>query len=410
MHLDRTLNNNLKKLIITGYKNGLLIALSEHGEIVELQYEEAGQESILGNIYVGRVEQVVKNIDATFLSFADGRMGYYSIKDNKCPYFLNPKTKQTPVQGDLLLVQVAKEAVKTKEPTLSSHISLTGRYAVLTVGNTHMSISGKIQDEEWKAACRNACRPYCTEEYGFIIRTNAYQLPMEEIIAEIAELSRQYEALKKQALYMTARSLVYQAPASHLKNLRDVYQEDLDEIITDDPEIFQEMKDYLKEQPQLQQKLSLYEDKLLSLSSLYSLTMVTERALKSHVWLKSGAYLVIEPTEALTVIDVNTGKCVTRKNAEETKLAINKESAKEIAKQLRLRNLSGIIIVDFINMDSKEAEKELLEYFSHELHKDPVKTYLAGLTNLGLAEVTRKKVKRPFREQLILKQTDSERD
>lgn len=405
--LDRILN---KKLIITGYREGLLIALSEDSEIVELQYEEAGQESILGNIYVGRIEQVVKNIDAAFISFGDGQMGYYSIKDNKSPCFLNPKKNSNPVQGDLILVQVSKEAVKTKEPTLISDISLTGRYAVLTVGNTHLSISGKILDDEWKAECRTACKPYCTEIYGFIIRTNACLVSMEDIIAEILSLRTQYENLKQRAAYMQARSLVYQAPPSYLKNLRDVYQKDLTEIVTDIPDLYGQMQAYLTDQPVLLKKLVLYKDNLISLEHLHSLNNAVERALKSRVWLKSGGYLVIEPTEALTVIDVNTGKCVTKKNAEDTKLAINKEAAREIAKQLRLRNLSGIIIVDFINMESEKAEQELLADFSSELKKDPVKTYLAGMTNLGLAEVTRKKLKKPFREQLILTQQTSERD
>ena len=400
-----------KKLIITRYQNGILIALSEAGEIVELQYEDDSTESILGNIYVGRVEQVVKNINAAFISFGKNQKGYYSIKDNKYPYYLNQKKDMTPVQGDLLLVQVEKDAVKTKDPTLTSNFNLTGRYAVLTVGNNHMSISGKIQDEAWKNECRSACKAYCTEEYGFIVRTNAYEATLEDIITEIRELSLQYEKIKNDALYRNAHSLIYQAPASCLKNLRDVYTEDLSEIITDEPVLHAQMKEYLQSSnPSMLDKLVLYEDALLPLSKLYSLATVTERALKSRVWLKSGGYLVIEPTEALTVIDVNTGKCVAKKNVEEMRLSINKEAAKEIAKQLRLRNLSGIIIVDFINMDSKEAEKELLDYFSHELKKDPVKTYLAGLTNLGLAEVTRKKIKKPFMEQLKYAMPEPERE
>lgn len=398
-----------KKLIITGYKEGLLIALSEDGEIVELQYEEEGKESILGNIYVGRVEQVVKNINAAFLSFDDGRMGYYSIQDNKSPCFFNPKKTTIPAQGDLLLVQVSKEAVKTKEPTLTSDISLTGKYAVLTVGNTHMSISGKIQDTVWKNQCRANCKEYCTETYGFIIRTNAYQVPMETIIAEISALAEQYEALKRKAGFMQARSLVYKAPATYLKNLRDVYQKDLTQIITDKPDVYSQMQEYMKEQPMMRKKLVFYDDKLISLTSLYNLSAVTERALKSRVWLKSGAYLVIEPTEALTVIDVNTGKCISKKNVEDTRLVINMEAAVEIAKQLRLRNISGIIIVDFINMESEISRQELLAAFSAELQKDPIKTYLAGLTNLGLAEVTRKKIKKPFREQFASGQP-AERD
>lgn len=376
---------------------------------MELQYEDDSMESILGNIYVGRVEQVVKNINAAFISFGKNQKGYYSIKDNKYPYYLNQKKNTNPVQGDLLLVQVEKESVKTKDPTLTSDFNLTGRYAVLTVGNNHMSISGKIQDEAWKNECRSACKAYCTEEYGFIVRTNAYEAPLEDIIIEIRELSAQYEKIKQDALYRNAHSLIFKAPSSCLKNLRDVYTEDLSEIITDEPLLYTQMKEYLQSSsPAMLDKLVLYEDSLLPLSKLYSLTTVTERALKSRVWLKSGGYLVIEPTEALTVIDVNTGKCTTKKNVEEMRLSINKEAAKEIAKQLRLRNLSGIIIVDFINMDSKEAEKELLEYFSYELKKDPVKTYLAGLTSLGLAEVTRKKVKKPFMEQLRIKPSESE--
>lgn len=406
--LDKALN---KKLIVTHYQNGILIALSENEEIVELQYEDDNSENFLGNIYVGRVEQVVKNIDAAFISFGKNQKGYYSLKDNRYPYFLNKKQNTVPLPGDLLLIQVEKDAVKTKDVTLTSNISLTGRYAVLTVGNTSMSISGKIRDNEWKERCRTLCRPYCTDTYGFIVRTNAYTVPFDDIIREIKELGIQYELLKKEALYRNAHTLIYKAPSSCLKNLRDVCSEDLTEIITDIPVLHEQMKAYLTENsPALLDRLVLYEDSLLPLFHLYSLGSVTEQAIKSRVWLKSGAYLVIEPTEALTVIDVNTGKCIAKKNVEEMRLAINKEAAKEIAKQLRLRNLSGIIIVDFINMDSSEAEKELFDYFSSELRKDPVKTFLAGMTTLGLAEVTRKKIKKPFMEQLKIKQSVRERE
>lgn len=398
MSSDRTLN---KKLIITRYANGLLTALSEAGDIVELQYEDDSAEGILGNIYVGRVEQVVSNIDAAFISFDKDRKGYYSIKDNKHPCFLSQKRDSSLVPGDLLLVQVEKEAVKTKEPTLTSDISLAGRYAVLTAGNSHMSISGKIRDEVWKESCRAACRQYCTESYGFIVRTNSYEAPLDEITAEICRLSAQYEEIMTAAQYRNAHSLIYRAPSACLKSLRDLCSEELTEILTDEPLLYEQLRDYLRDNhPSMLERLVLYEDSLLSLSRLYSLAAVTEHALRSRVWLKSGGYLVIEPTEALTVIDVNTGKCAVKKDGEATRLSINKEAAKEIAKQLRLRNLSGIIIVDFINTDSKEAQKELLDYFSLELRKDPIKTYLAGMTNLGLAEVTRKKIRKPFMEQL----------
>ena len=143
-----------KKLIITHYQTGILIALFENNEIVELQYEDEKEQSLLGNIYVGRVKQVVKNINAAFLSFGEEQTGYYSLTDNRNPYFLNKKKNNIPVQGDLILVQVSKEPIKTKDATLTSHINLTGKYAVLTVGNSQMSISSKIQDENWKVSCR----------------------------------------------------------------------------------------------------------------------------------------------------------------------------------------------------------------------------------------------------------------
>ncbi len=405
MSLDRTLNNNQKqkKLIITSYQSGILIALFENGEAVELQYEADQEENLLGNIYVGRVEKVVKNIDAAFLSFGKNRTGYYSQKDNTCPCFLNPKKNTTLAQGDLLLVQVSKEPVKSKEYTLTSAINLTGRYAVLTVGNTQMSISGKITDTAWRDACREACKHCCTQEYGFIVRTNAEKASFDTIIKEMEELADRLHSIQEKARCLRAHSLLLRAPASYLKNLRDVYDSDLTEILTDKPEIYHELKAYLCEndQTELIEKLSLYQDSMQSLFHLYSFQAVIEHALKKRVWLKSGANLVIEPTEALTVIDVNTGKYSGKKNVEETRLAINKEAAKEIAKQLRLRNISGIIIVDFINMDSSQAVTELLDYFNTQLRKDPVRTYLAGMTNLGLAEITRQKGRKPFAEQLM---------
>ena len=400
-NMPKKISENKKKLIITDYQNGLLTALSENGEIVELEYEDRGQKSLLGNIYVGRVEQVVKNICAAFISFDRDKVGYYSIRDNKNHVFLNPKKNAVPVPGDLMLVQVARDPVKTKETALTSNFSLTGRYAVLTVGNNQLSVSGKITDEAWKEQCRSSFREYCTNEYGFIIRTNAYGAAPEEIGAELACLAGKYQAIRKNALYLSAYSLVYEAPASYLKNLRDVYDEAMEAIVTDEPSVYRSLTEYWRNEPKLLEKLVWYQDPMLPLKSLYSLYSVTEHALKKKVWLKSGANLVIEPTEALTAIDVNTGKYSGKKDVEETRLAINKEAAKEIAKQLRLRNLSGIIIVDFINMDSGQAAEELMNYFSEQLRRDPVRTCLAGMTNLGLAEVTRKKGKKPLMEQLL---------
>lgn len=389
-----------KKLVITEYRTGILTALLENRDVVELQYEDRNQTGILGNIYIGRVEHIVKNINAAFVNFMPGQTGYYSLEDNKNPVFLNPKANNRVLEGDLILVQVSKENMKTKSPTLTSNFNFTGKYAVLTMGNARLSFSGKIKDEGWKQDCREALREFRNDDYGFIIRTNAYEAGIPPLTKEIQELVYLYEKIRRESIHKTALSLIYRAPASYISNIRDVYQEELEEILTDNTELLDEIKNYLSDEPKLLSLLRLYEDSMISLFDLYGLKTVTERALNSRVWMKSGAYLVIEPTEALVVIDVNTGKYVGKRDARDTRFLINLEAAKEIAKQLRLRNLSGIIIVDFINMDSPEEEKALLKAFDTYLKQDPVRTVLSGMTGLGLVELTRKKVKKPFMEQL----------
>ena len=171
------------------------------------------------------------------------------------------------------------------------------------------------------------------------------------------------------------------------------------EIVVEDVELYEEIKTFLeKHQPEDLKNLKLYQDKLLPLHKLYSLEKEIEHALNERVWLKSGAYLVIQPTEALTVIDVNTGKCVSKKKDDETMLKINLEAAREAARQIRLRNLSGIIVIDFINMDNENSMQALLEFFQRELKKDAITTTLVDVTKLQLVEVTRKKVRKPLHE------------
>ena len=175
----------------------------------------------------------------------------------------------------------------------------------------------------------------------------------------------------------------------------------MEEIVTDDPEIFRRIREYLDVcQPEDREKVRLYEDPLLPLEKLYSLEKAVSEALQKKVWLRSGGYLVIEPTEAMTVIDVNSGKYTGRKNLRDTIRKINLEAAEEIVFQLRLRNLSGIIIVDFIDMDSVQDQEELMALLTDRCRKDPIKTTVVDMTKLGLVEITRKKIRRPFREQV----------
>ena len=199
----------------------------------------------------------------------------------------------------------------------------------------------------------------------------------------------------------TCFSCIYQASPKYMSYLQNSYQEGLSEIVTDLPEVFSEMKEYCRQYPALEQiPLRLYEDKLLPLSKLYNLERQMERALAKNVWLKSGGYLVIEPTEAMTVIDVNTGKSVAKKDPRRHFLEINLEAAEEIACQLRLRNISGIIIIDFIDLDSEKDRRTVMQRLRSSVKGDSVPVQVLDMTKLNLVEVTRKKIEKTLSEQL----------
>lgn len=389
-----------RKLIITRLSEKIITAVVENEKIAELHCADEQENSAiqLGNIYVGRVKNIVANINAAFIEVAGGVECYYAIAENPTPIFTKKIGKKPLCIGDELLVQISKEAVKTKAPTVSSKINLTGKYAVLTYGDTRAGVSNKIDKSE-KERLLELAKAYTTESYGVIMRTNAKEANTEMLEDELKRLTEQYHVLTEQAKTRICFSCLQSAPKEYLTELRNIYQEGLTDIIIEDKTIYGEVRDYLsKEQPEDLEKLRLYEDKLLPLHKLYSVETTLANVLKEYVWLKSGAYLVIQPTEALTVIDVNTGKCISKKKDDETYLKINKEAAKEAARQIRLRNLSGIILVDFINMDTKETMDELMEAFERELKKDPIATTLVDITKLQLVEITRKKVRRPLHE------------
>lgn len=392
-----------RKLIITRIENKILTALYENDAIAELHCcgnDMQDNHIALGNIYVGKVKNIVHNIGAAFIEVADGVECYYAIEENPSPIFTHKIGKKSLCIGDELLVQISKEAVKTKAPTVSSKLNFTGKYAVLTYGDKRIGVSTKLEKAE-KRCLQQIAEPFTSEEYGFIIRTNAKDVDNVVLENELNHLIAEYKSLTETAKTRVCFSCLKSAPKPYLSELRNIYQEGLTDIIIEDKVIYQEVKEFLaKEQPEDLDKLRLYEDKLLPLYKLYSVETHLTNALKEYVWLKSGAYLVIQPTEALTVIDVNTGKCISKKKDDEAYLKINIEAAKEAARQIRLRNLSGIILVDFINMDNKESMVELLGIFEKELKKDSIATSLVDVTKLQLVEVTRKKVRRPLHEMM----------
>jgi len=399
------------KLVITKQQNNIVSAFFEGKDMVQVSLNTLEESSILGNIYLGKVKNIIKNINAAFVEIEDGRMCYYSMAENRYPIvtseqdYLETEAKLTEVKvktGDELLVQVTKEDVKTKAPVANSNLNFTGKYVALTYGKTTIGVSTKITDEKERHRLKNIAKKFEHKEYSFIVRTNAAYMPEEKIINEMQKLKEAYENIRKFGIHKSRFSCIYKTPPNYICDIRDGYAENVDEFITDDKELYTNIKEYLElYQSEDLAKLRLYEDPTLSLTNLYGINDKLVAALRPMVWLKSGGSLVIQPTEALSVIDVNTGKAVSgKKKVQETFLKVNREAAKEIAKQIRLRNLSGIIIIDFIDMDEKKDNDLLMEELESYFKKDPVKTTLVDMTALGLVEVTRKKVRKPLYEQV----------
>lgn len=392
----------LSKLIITNLtchgKEILFAALEEQGRISQLTFSETASGGILGNIYIGKVQNIVKNIHAAFIEIADGIMCYYSLDDKAEPVFTNSKKDSVMKIGDEVIVQVSKEGMKTKLPSVTSNLNFTGRYLVLTSQRKELGFSGKLNKEE-KKRIREFLEGSMPENAGIIVRTNARNAKKEEILEELKNLQSRYEALLKKGRSRVCFSLLEEHMPEYLQTLQNVYTQALDEIVTNDAEVFQAVQNYLNCYGEYEIPLRFYEDKLLPLSKLYSLESVLERSLQERVWLKSGGFLVIQPTEAFVCIDVNTGKFSGKKEIQETFRKINLEAAKEIAWQLRLRNLSGIILIDFINMEDQEDKRELLHTLQAYLNQDPIKSTVIDITPLNIVEVTRKKVRKPLLEE-----------
>lgn len=379
-------------------------ALSEEERIVEIRLESDQEKSILGNIYTGQVENIASNIQAAFVQIEPGKRCYYSLAEAQRAVFSAGRKGNGPLRpGDELLVQVSRDAMKGKLPALTSNLNFTGRYLVLTTGDKKFGLSSKLALEDrhrlsgWLK--EEAERP--DKEFGIIVRTNAADASKEEILKELEWLKGRYHKAVVQGRNRTCFSLVLETEPFYVAAVRDAYGRDLDEIITDVPEIREMILGYLEEiSPELKEKLRFYQDKLLPLYKLYRVETALDAIQKEKVWLNSGGFLVIQQTEAFVSIDVNSGKYTGKKKMEETFRKINLEAAAEISRQLRLRNLSGIILIDFINMENPDHREELFHVLQKLLRKDPVKSRAIDITPLHILEMTRKKVRRPVIEDI----------
>ena len=383
--------------------NHLLTALLEDGKAVELHFSpvQTSQTCRVGEIYVGKVQNILPNIHGAFIEIGNGIPCYYSLEEKYPPIFTHKIGKKPLCIGDELLVQIQKEAVKTKQPVVTGNLNFTGKYVVLTSGNLKNGVSNKLPKEK-REALLELGELYKDSGFGLIFRTNAGNAPRDIILSEIDKLAEKLSQVKKYGNMRTCYSCVYKVPRPCILALRDVYRDGLDEILIDavmeNGSVYQEAAEFLRqEQPEDLPLLRAYTDASFPPAKCFCLESAVHEALKEKVWMKSGAYLVIQPTEALTVIDVNSGKCMKKQSGFSK---INKEAACEAARQIRLRNLTGIIIIDFINLKTEEEKKELMEYLQFELNRDPNPGKVVGMTRLQLVEITRKKIHKTLEESL----------
>ncbi len=375
-----------KQVVITKIQEKQVLLYMEGDTLFDvLTGEDDSPETVsVGDIYVGKIQNIVYNINAAFVEVKPGALCYLPLWECQ---------EGPPQCGDELIVQVKKTAVKSKRAVVTRHIEVAGRFAVISTKNSEKGISKKIQSEEAQSRLSDLLREFEEEEYGIILRTNAEKADEDEVRKECqALLSDIYEILEK-GQYMTCFSLLRKEEIFYRKYLNSCRISELDRIITDDEEVYRELE------PLYGAKIQFYRDDSCSLDHLLGISSKLKNGLEKRVWLKSGANLVIEPTEALTVIDVNTGKAIEgKRNKETTFFKINCEGAREAARQIRLRNLSGIIVIDFIDMQKKENQEKLMALLRKLLERDPTRANVIDITKLGLVEITRMKKNRPLWE------------
>ena len=397
--------------------------LDEKDKFREIAFHPLSEENqvVPGIICIARVKKIATNLDAAFVDIAKGVTCYLETAHIKDAWFSKQCRSGKLTEGDELVVQITKEAIKTKYPIADTKLSLTGKYFVLTNENRPLAISSKLSADEKERLSsqvklfkqmqllekeavtdtkQNAGQEEKRMPHSLIVRTNAAGASPEELETEYRKLLSDYQKLAATFPFRTCYSILMPPKKFYENAINHLYQEELGEIITDDKNIYEELQQLYAGNPDILSKIRFYENDAISLGTLYSFETQIQRAISERVWMKSGAYLIIQPTEALTVIDVNSGKNTSGKNAEEYYYKINLEAASEISRQLRLRNISGIVIVDFINMAKEERRKELMHQFRLSLKEDPVPVRLVDITKLGLVELTRKKERKTLLEQV----------
>ncbi|HAA26105.1 MAG TPA: ribonuclease E/G [Ruminiclostridium sp.] len=391
------------------------VAVLEDGEPAEIFIEGSRPQRLVGNIYRGIVREVLPGIQAAFIDIGVEKNAYLYVSEavpggksgtDRSETSLDgakvhkPRIEQIIKPGREITVQVIKEPVEGKGARVTTNITLPGKYAVLVCNNSLANVSAKIKNDSERERLKNIASKFCGEGSGIIIRTASEGVKDSEIENEILMLLRLRDSIFKKESKGKVPRILHQETGLHVKIAREYLNKDVKGFVINDRDRYNELLDYLdKVSPDLKNKIKLFHQEY-DLFEYYRIEPAIREALSRKVWLKCGGYLVFDETEALTVIDVNTGKFTGKREQENTILQTNLEAAAVIARQIRLRNIEGIILVDFIDMKEESHKDKVVSFLKEAVRADRNKVIVEGITKLGLVEMTRKKVRGTLRETI----------
>jgi ribonuclease G len=398
------------EILINATSYEVRLAFVEDGNLSEFHMQRPTDKGLMGNVYKGRIVRVLPGMQAAFVDIGLERTGFLYVDDvcastdaeNQNPYLYDCcnidirgsglHIEDLLTEGQDIVVQVSKDPIGTKGARLTSHITLPCRNLVFIPQTNHVGISRKIENEEIRSSLKELIDKLRPEGSGFIVRTVAEHATSAELEADMEFLLLLWDDIVDKAGTIPSPGLIYEDLDIVLRSVRDFFSRDVDNLVIDNEDAYHKLIAHVKTfAPQLRDKIVLYQKKDVPLFEAYNIEVEISRAIEKKVWLRSGGYIIIESTEALSVIDVNTGRYVGKNDLNDTIFKTNMEAAVEIAYQLRLRNIGGIIIIDFIDMENDEHREQLYATFKEAVKKDKSRNNILKLSEFGLVQMTRKR-------------------
>ncbi|MCA9470531.1 MAG: Rne/Rng family ribonuclease [Nitrospirales bacterium] len=395
------------------------VAVLDNKVVTELYVDRVKKKDFVGDIYAGKVVKVLPGMQAAFVDIGLDRAAFMhvsdlsvgtepgdtlvdseEVEDDKGPDMPRPRRQtarpieQLLEEGQELLVQISKGPIGTKGPRVTTYVSLPGRFLVFMPNVDHIGVSRRIADEEERARLKEIMKRIRTPDYGYIVRTVCEGVAEEDLVSDVKFLSALWEDVLKKYEQEAAPALLHTDLTLTLRVVRDLFTKKVDRLLIDSEPDFEEVKDFVRKYlPEQASRVHHYEKKAEGLFDYLGIELEIARALSRKVWLKSGGHIVIDHTEAMTVVDVNTGRFVGKRDQEETILKNNLEAAREIAYQIKLRGIGGIIIIDFIDMERERNRDKVYQAFVDAMASDKAQTRISRISDLGLIEISRERVR-----------------